>query len=106
MEQFLQVAPYLLVGLGITAVALVLYQYDRATFDKLALQAFLAIEQSMGSAEGQEKMSQAVLKIIDTLPPFLKTTLTIVSSLMQTDLHGLTHRMAQAAYEAFKLLHP
>ena len=106
MEQFLQVAPYLLVGLGITAVALVLYQYDRATFDKLALQAFLAVEKELASESGQERMSEAVLRIINTLPPFLKTTLTLVASLMQTDLHGLTHRMAQAAYEAFKLLHP
>ena len=106
MDQFMNAVPYLLVGLGVVAVGLILYKYDRVTFDKVALQSFLSVEQEMGSEAGQEKMAQAVLKIIDTLPSFLKTTLTIVASLMKTDLHGLTHKMAQWAYEAFKTLHP
>lgn len=106
MEQFYQVVPYVLAGLVAIAGALLLYKFNRAEFDRLALQAFLAVEKEMGSAEGQEKMSSAVLKIIGTLPPFVSKALTLVASLMGTDLHGLTHQMAQQAYEAFKALHP
>jgi len=106
MEQFMNVAPYVLVGLVIAEAALLLYKFNRAEFDRLALEAFLAVEKELGSESGQEKMAFAIQKIIESLPLFLRKSLEITASLKKTDLHGLTHELAQKVYEAFKLLHP
>lgn len=106
MEQIMNVVPYVLVGLVIAEAALLLYKYNRAEFNRLALSAFLFAEQELGSESGQEKMAFAIQKIIESLPVFLRKSLEIAASLKKTDLHGLTHELAQKVYEAFKLLHP
>jgi len=106
MEQFMNAVPYVLVGLVIAEAALLLYKFNRAEFDRLALEAFLAVEKELGSESGQEKMAFAIQKIIESLPLFLRKSLEITASLKKTDLHGLTHELAQKVYEAFKLLHP
>jgi len=106
MEQFMNVVPYVLVGLIIAEAALLLYKYNRSEFNRLALEAFLYAEQILGSETGQEKMAFAIQKIIESLPLFLRKSLEIAASLKKTDLHGLTHELAQKVYEAFKLLHP
>ena len=106
MEQFMNAVPYVLVGLVIVEATLLLYKYNRAEFNRLVLEAFLAVEKEMGTAEGQEKMAMAIQKVIESWPVFLRNSLEIVASLKKTDLHGLTHELAQKVYEAFKLLHP
>jgi len=106
MEQFYQVVPYILATLVVAEAILLLYKYNRAEFDRIVLEAFLAVEKEVASETGQERMSVAVLKIINTLPPLISKTLSLIAAMMGTDLHGLTHELAQQAYNAFKALHP
>lgn len=106
MEQFMSAVPYVLVGLVIVEVALLLYKFNRAEFDRLALEAFLEIERTMGSSDGQEKMSAAILEIIKRMPIFMQKSISIIASIYGTDLHGITHKMAQGVYNVFKSMHP
>lgn len=96
MEQLLPFVPYALVAL----VMVMFYFLERETFNKIALAAFLSAQKELGTESGQERMASAVGKIIDVLPTVLKTLLTTVASLMGTDLHGLTHKLAQGVYDA------
>jgi hypothetical protein len=46
--------PYVLLGL----VLVLFYFLERATFNKVAVAAFLAVQKEMGGDEGQAKMSE------------------------------------------------
>lgn len=103
MEIVNQVLPYALLVL----VGVLFFFLERDTFNKIALSAFLSVQKELATAEGQEKMSQAVLKIIDTLPAQLKVILNVVATLTGKSLHDLTHLLAQKTYDLiFRDLHP
>lgn len=106
MEQFMNAVPYVLVGLVIVEAALLLYKYNRSEFDRLVLVVFLEMERRMGSSEGQEKMSAAILEIINRMPIFIRKSLSIIAKISGTDLHGITHKIAQGVYNAFKSMYP
>ena len=103
MDTVNQLIPYALVVL----VGILLYFLERDTFNKVALAAFLAVEKELSTAEGQEKMSQAVLKIIETLPLSVKIALNTIATLTGKTLNELTLLLAQKTYDLiFKQLHP
>jgi len=103
MEIVNQVLPYVLLAL----VGVMFFFLERKTFNSIALSAFLAVQKELATAEGQEKMSVAVLKIIDTLPVQIKLALNTVAKLTGKTLKELTLLLAQRTYDLiFRDIHP
>ncbi len=95
MEILLQFVPYVLLAL----VLVLLFFKERDTFQKIALAAFTAVQKEMGTAEGEAKMTEAVLKILDALPARFVKYIDWLAALKQTDRQGLARLLAQATYD-------
>ncbi len=95
MENLLQFVPYVLLAL----VLVLLFFKERDTFQKIALAAFTAVQKEMGTAEGEAKMTEAVLKILDAVPARFLKYLNILAFFLKTDRHGLAQRLAQTVYD-------
>ena len=102
LTPLLQYAPW---AVGVL-ILLGLFVFQRDEFDKIALSVFLAIEKELGSIDGQAKMAEAILRIINLLPGSLKTVITLIANFRGKTLEQFVAELAQAAYDEFRKVLP
>lgn len=78
---------------------------QKLALENLLTAAFLAVEKALRgviTAEGPEKMREAILEVVDKLPVALKTALTFLATLSGKTLDEFIADLAQKLYDRVK----
>jgi hypothetical protein len=94
-EKLIPLIPVVLAGLVLALFCFL----QREKFDAIARGVFLVLEKEMHTAEGEAKMAEAVLRIIDILPDSVKSALGLAAFAMRMSLPDLIKKLCQKTFD-------